>query len=226
MGQLAMSVPHASTVFERCGIDYCCGGSVTLRVACARSGVSLEEVLTLLEARSTVRDPTFVDWTREPLSRVVEHLVDTHHRYTREALRRATELLVKVRAAHRDRHPELDELQRVFAALAAELGPHLDSEEHTLFPAAVAWERDRSPPAGLPGSLRTLVSEHETAGALLTRMYTLTRGYALPHDACGRYAALYELLQGLQADLHRHIALESEVLFPRLLGGTQGPPTP
>jgi regulator of cell morphogenesis and NO signaling len=221
VGLLANTLPHAAGIFERCGIDYCCAGDVTLRVACARSGVSLEEVLGLLEARQEVRDPTFTDWTREPTPRVVEHLLESHHRYTREALRRATELLARVRAAHQARHPELEELQRVFDALTAELVPHLDREEQVLFPALLAWDRDPSapPPAGtLEGVVRGMVSEHDNVGALLTRMYTLTRGYALPADACGRFAALYELLQGLQADLHRHIALESEVLFRRVLG--------
>jgi regulator of cell morphogenesis and NO signaling len=222
---LAASVPGATRVFERAGIDYCCGGGLTLEDACATAGVSPGEMLVALQALEA-NDPTLggePDFGAMPLGEIVDHIVRTHHVFTREELARLEELLAKVRSKHEPNHSELADVGNAFNRLLLDLLPHMQKEERVLFPyigeLENAWRQNRpaAPPPFLTvkNPIRMMMLEHDAAGDYLREIRTATANFKIPDDACTSFRALYEGLEGLERDLHQHIHLENNVLFPR-----------
>ena len=222
--ELALENPAATRIFEKLHLDYCCGGNKTLRAACNAAGMSAEEVIRTLEAAARPVNPGR-DWSEETLAELMTHIRETHHRYTRDSMEGITALAAKVRQAHGGRHPELAEIQAAFAALAAELTTHLMKEEMVLFPYVERleeWSAAGDPILPPPfGSVRNPVSmmlrEHDNAGEALRELRRLTNGYRTPADACTTFQALYRALADLEADLHQHIHLENNILFPRAI---------
>jgi regulator of cell morphogenesis and NO signaling len=207
-------VPGAFRVFERHGIDFCCGGKVPLTEACATAHVPLDALLQALAAGSEPH-------TSEPPQGVmplIAHIIEQHHVFESAELRRLAPLADKVIRVHGGRHPELAEVGRLLGALTADLLPHMQKEEIVLFPAMRALERGEQGSAcfaTLAQPLSVMLAEHEQVGQLLRELTRVTDRYTPPANACGSYRALYEGLGELQADLHRHIYLENELLFPR-----------
>ncbi len=220
--ELALENPAATRVFERLHIDYCCGGARSLGEACRAAGVPVERVLEALEGDAAGSGERR-DWATAPLAELVEHIRNTHHMYTREAIERIPLLIEKVAAAHGANHPELRSVGMVFEGLAQELGTHLMKEEMVLFPyivrleeAALAGEPALPPPFGtVRNPVRMMEHEHDSAGAALAQLRSLTNGYTTPADGCASYQALYRALAEFEADLHQHIHLENNILFPR-----------
>ncbi len=222
--------PQTRQVFEEHGIDYCCGGGQTLAEAAKSRGLELQRLATALDA--ALQTPPGGDGAAEPdwyggsLRTLVDHIVQTHHAYLRKALPQLRLLTQKVLSAHGAHHGKmLQEVCDLCAALDAELSSHLLKEERVLFPAIAAIEdaarcaapAPQSPCGTVSNPIRQMEYEHESAGGVLTRLREATGGYAVPPDACPTFAALYEALQRLEADLHQHIHLENNVLFPRAL---------
>ncbi len=218
VGEIVALEPGRSRVFERLGIDYCCGGKKPLEAACREKGLEPDSVLRELLAEKPAGEGG-TDWTRAALARLVEHILSTHHLYLRREMPRLSVLSGKVREAHGERHPELSELARVFQDLRAELESHMFKEEQVLFPMVVALESSVTRPRFHCGSVENpmgvMVEEHEAAGRALSRMRELTHGYRTPEDGCNTYRALMDGLLELEGDLHRHISLENNILFPR-----------
>ncbi len=225
--EMALENPAATRVFEKLGIDYCCGGAQTLEHACRSAAVSVDQVAEALAAanRAASEAPDTADWQSEPLADLVAHIQTAHHRYTREEIARLGPLFDKVCSVHGRNHPELMELRAVFAGLAAELTTHLMKEEVVLFPYIVRLEEavaEKAPVLPPPfGTVRNPVAmmmhEHDGAGAALREMRRLSGGYAAPADACVSFQTLYHALAALESDLHRHIHLENNILFPRAI---------
>ena len=225
VGELAVEMPAATRVFEKLGIDYCCGGNRTLADACQAANVPLDQAVDSLEvadltARAARKDR---DWQAEPLSELIEHIKNTHHKYVREETARLTPLFEKVCTVHGQNHPELVRLRTTFAGLAQELAMHMMKEEMVLFPYIVRLEEaaeEKVPVVPPPfGSVRNPVAmmmhEHDTAGNALREMRQATNGYTAPSDACVSYQTLYKALADFESDLHQHIHLENNILFPR-----------
>ncbi len=143
---------------------------------------------------------------------LADHLVDTHHAYLWEEMPRLTALVDKITTVHGDRHPELAAIQRCYAAIRADLEPHLLKEEGVLFPLI------RQGNVALDGPISVMLAEHDHVGDLLVDLRTLTGGYAVPSDGCASYTACFAGLEALEADTHVHIHKENNVLFPRVLG--------
>lgn len=225
VGELALAIPGATRVFERLGIDYCCGGGRTLDEACQAAHVSIDQAEDSLAEASRVASATAParNWQAEPLSELLAHIQSTHHAFTREEIARLGPLFDKVCAVHGANHPELLRLREVFGSLAEELSTHLMKEEMVLFPyilrmeeAVVAKEPVLPPPFGsVRNPVAMMMSEHDGAGGALRDMREISGGYAAPPDACVSFRTLYEALAALEADLHQHIHLENNVLFPR-----------
>jgi regulator of cell morphogenesis and NO signaling len=223
---LALENPAAVRVFDELNIDYCCGGSKPLSEACAKAGISVDALLRHIEQAST-RFPASEDrdWNRAPLGELMQHIVNRHHAYLREALPQIGQVTRKVAAAHGERHSEVLNVEHLFRLLVQELEPHMMKEEQVLFPFVgqmeAALEQGQRAPAPFFGTvgnpIRAMVQEHEGAGELLRQLRNVTRDYRLPDDACTTYTALYNALQELEHDLHRHIHLENNILFPRAL---------
>jgi regulator of cell morphogenesis and NO signaling len=224
--EMAIKMPGAIKVFEQYGIDYCCGGAHSLNDACKAAQVPLDDVLTcLIELASGSDLHPAHDWQKESLGALVNHLLQTHHVFTRQELMRIAKQLDKVCAVHAQNHPELLRLRDLFNILKSDLIPHMIKEESVLFPYIKAIEAaqaaHRTPPTPFFNTVRNpvrmMMMEHDNAGELLRIIRTMTGNYTPPADACASFRALYEALQALEADLHQHIHLENNILFPRTL---------
>jgi regulator of cell morphogenesis and NO signaling len=224
--EVVLANPAATRVFEELGIDYCCGGEKPLQEACTAARRGIDEVLARLEAlQNGPLDVQEKDWQREPLTALAEHIVATHHAFVRSECPRIAALLNKVCGVHGANHPELLRVRDVFAGLTEELSAHLLKEEQVLFPYIVSAEKQAghglAAPASCFGTVRNpihmMMLEHDNAGNALRELRRLTNDYALPGEACVSYRTLFEALQAFEADLHRHIHLENNILFPRAI---------
>ena len=225
--ELAVENLAATRVFEKLGIDYCCGGNQSLEQACEKANISPDEVLDALDmAREEAHAAQLPhDWSAEPLSELIAHIKTTHHKYTRDETLRLTALLQKVCSVHGKNHPELFELQGIFSALVQELMTHLMKEEMVLFPYISRMEEaviQKEPVLPAPfGTVENPVAmmehEHDSAGNALRAIRKATRDFVAPADACVSYQTLYQALAAFEADLHQHIHLENNILFPRAI---------
>ncbi|HJQ34907.1 MAG TPA: iron-sulfur cluster repair di-iron protein [Pyrinomonadaceae bacterium] len=220
--ELALEVPNATRVFERLKIDYCCGGGRQISEACAAAGVPLERLSRMLD-EACAAPVEAQDFTAGPLSELIRHILDTHHVYTREESSRIQALLEKVCGKHGENHPELGQVRAAFLKLDADLQPHLFKEEQILFPYILRLEAARAgggmPPFAPFGTVnnpvRMMMFEHDTAGDLLREIRAAAHDFQPPADACMSFSALYRAIEDFEKDLHQHIHLENNVLFPR-----------
>jgi regulator of cell morphogenesis and NO signaling len=219
VGQIAAGLPASARVFEKHGIDYCCGGRIPVTEACRRLGIDIDSLLAEIDAVAQLpaEDPT--DWTVAPLPALIDHILATHHVYMKAQLPRLEAMLEKVLQAHGDRHGDtLRAVEAVFAPMKAELDGHLAKEEMILFPLIrrLADGRKEGFHCGsVQNPIRVMLYEHDSAGDGLAELRRLTGGYTPPAGACNTFRALYFELAELERDLHRHIHLENNVLFPR-----------
>lgn len=229
--EVAIKMPGATRVFEKLGIDYCCGGNRTLKEACHQANVSIDEVLSsLIENDRTSQPESSQDWQKETLTALANYILQTHHVFTRDELARLENLLNKVCSVHGQNHPELVRLNEIFTLLKDDLIPHMLKEEGVLFPYVKAIEtataNHQTKPMPFFGTVqnpvRMMMMEHDNAGELLRIMRTMTDNYTVPADACASFKALYEALAAFEADLHQHIHLENNILFPRTIALESG----
>jgi regulator of cell morphogenesis and NO signaling len=225
--ELALEHAGATRVFEKLGIDYCCGGKRSLEEACRAANLNIGEVLASVEQSSQPVMATQTDkdqnWHAVPLTALIAHIQNTHHKYTREEIARLGPLFEKVCSVHGSKHRELFEVYDSFKGLAQELGTHMMKEDMVLFPYTVRMEAARAENRSfLPapfGSVQNPVSmmehEHDSAGNALRAMKQASNGYSAPADSCISYQTLYRVLAEFEADLHQHIHLENNILFPR-----------
>jgi regulator of cell morphogenesis and NO signaling len=234
VGELAVEVPRAISLFEGLGIDYCCGGNRSLEEACSLSGVNTEQVIQTLEetlAAITLGESS-KDWNVAPLSELTSHIVTKHHGYVRTELARLEPLLEKVCSAHGQNHSELFTIQEFLHGLSQEMAMHMYKEENILFPyieqmeAAVNGRRPMPfPPFGtVRNPIQMMETEHEGAAEALRGMRKTSGNFSVPTDGCASYQALYKGLIDFEKDLHLHIHLENNVLFPRASAMEAGAP--
>jgi regulator of cell morphogenesis and NO signaling len=224
--ELALESSSATRVFEKLGIDYCCGGGKSLEEACVGANLSPEQVQRMLDdAAKDANVSVSRDWQREPLSELIAHINATHHKFVRQEVTRLVPLFEKVCGVHGKNHPELLHIQAIFHGLAQELTNHMMKEEMVLFPFVTrmeeAWiqgEPVLPPPFGtVANPVRMMEHEHDSAGEALRAMSAASNGYTAPEGACTSYQALYRALGEFEADLHQHIHLENNILFPRAI---------
>lgn len=229
--ELALESSSATRVFEKLGIDYCCGGNKPLEEACRAANLSAEDVQNALDAAQQESNSTAVrDWQREPLSELIVHINVTHHKFVRQEIARLGPLFEKVCGVHGKNHPELLHIQAVFRGLAQELTQHLMKEEMVLFPyivrmeeAVIQGEPALPPPFGTVANPVVMMEhEHDSAGDALRAIRVASNGYVAPEAACASYQALYRALAEFEADLHQHIHLENNILFPRAIAMERG----
>jgi regulator of cell morphogenesis and NO signaling len=223
---IVVANPAAARVFENAGIDYCCGGRRSLASACEVAGVSLERVAEMLaKAAETVAPEDQAAWSEAPLSALTAHIVERHHDYIRTETPRLRMLLDKVISRHGAAHPELAAIRDLFTAVADELATHMLKEEQVLFPylekmdAAVRAQLP-IPPAffgTVERPIANMIADHEDAGELTAKIRELSRGFMPAEGTCPTYRALYQGLEDFERDLHRHVHLENNILFPRAI---------
>ncbi|MBK5294430.1 MAG: iron-sulfur cluster repair di-iron protein [Acidobacteriia bacterium] len=222
VGQIAAENPAAARIFEKYKIDYCCGGAKSLALACAGSAISVNEVLAEVEQATRAAEDR--DWAHAGLAELADYIVAQHHTFLKNELPALASRIAKVIEAHATSHGDsLYPMAAAFQGLHSELSTHMLKEEMILFPLIKRMEEAELSGAALPwthcGSvnnpIRMMEQEHDNAGGALQTMRRVTEDYKLPADACPTYRALYEGLKALEADLHIHIHLENNILFPR-----------
>ena len=213
---------RTAAVFHEFGIDFCCGGRRTLAEACRERSLEPEAVLSALARSCSVPGiaPRFDEWSPETL---IGYIVGTHHAYVRQALPVLIAHTRKLAAAHGSRHPELHDVARLTQQVAGEMFSHMIKEEQILFPyiAAAAESADNGRPAprapfgSIENPIAMMEAEHDAAGAAMAEIRMLTGGFVPPADGCTTYRVTLLELEAFEQDLHTHVHLENNILFPR-----------
>lgn len=221
VGEIVAANPRRSVVFERFGIDYCCGGKRPLASACEEKQLEVSVVESEIASVDRQGGEPAVNWQDSSLTELADHIVATHHAYLRENLPRLLALSDKVNAAHGTRDPRYAQLRLHVHAVAEELQSHLLKEERILFPLIrtldTATEAFRSHCGTVANPIGVMEAEHDGAGGHLGAMRRLTDDFTPAADACNTTRALIAALADLEADLHAHIHKENNVLFPRAI---------
>jgi regulator of cell morphogenesis and NO signaling len=223
--EIALEQPSSIRVFEQFGIDYCCGGRKPLAEACTAGNLEIDAVIAALEAAAKTPDLECEDWAGKSLERLSTHIVTTHHAFVKRELPRLTILAEKVVNRHGARKTELPVIAATLAQLDKELTQHLAKEETVLFPYIADLERAVANSAAKPRScfgtvanpIAMMTQEHEGAGTLLAEIRRLSHDFTTPEDACPTFHAFYDGLREFEQDLHQHIHLENNILFPRAI---------
>lgn len=223
--EIALEEPSSIRVFEKFGIDYCCGGRKPLAEACEAGNLEVDTVIAALEAAAGTTGPQLKDWTTSSLQSLITHIVETHHAFVKEELLRLATLATRVVNRHGATRAELPAIQRALASLDEELTHHLAKEEAILFPYIVALENARNSGSQMPhgcfgtvaNPIAMMTQEHDAAGSILAEIRRLSNQFATPEGACPTYHAFYDGLREFEQDLHQHIHLENNILFPRAI---------
>lgn len=224
VGKIVAEDYRKAIVFRSYGIDFCCGGKVTLEQACLASGTDPSLILNELKVLD-MQQWELQDFNSMRIDELISHIVEKHHRYTQDTVEKLAPLVDKVARVHGDRHPELCEIQSLFRELAAELIPHMQKEEIVLFPAIQALINGASSPFNgvtIQDPISMMETEHDVAGAIMKEIRKLSNGFTLPKGACATYTVVYRVLEEFESDLHQHIHLENNILFPKVVETKEG----
>ncbi|MSU22450.1 MAG: iron-sulfur cluster repair di-iron protein [Opitutus sp.] len=221
VGNIVAAQPDLARLFERVGIDYCCGGKRTLAQACAGKGLDPAAFAVLLAAAAKLpaAGPT-VDARAMSLTALADHIEQTHHCYLKEELPALAEKADRVAGKHGGRDPRLLVVAETIRALAGEMFHHMAKEEQILFPLVRELERAgtvASHCGSIANPIRQMELEHDGAGAAVARLRELTDGFVPDAAACNTHRAMLAGFARLESDLHAHVHKENNVLFPRAL---------
>ncbi len=225
VGELVKLDFRAADVFSSYGIDFCCGGKISVAEACASSGCDEQKVINDLEALHHQAGSAAHDFDSWKIDFLSDYIINTHHQYVTKTIPQILPLAQKVAEVHGAHHSEVVVIYDLFQQLANELLMHMQKEEMVLFPyikKLVAAEsagscNDPSCFGTIASPISVMEQEHETAGIILKQLYRLSDGYSAPEDACNTYRVLYGKLKEFEDDLHRHIHLENNILFPKAI---------
>lgn len=223
IGQMVSADYRKADVFRKYGIDYCCGGKKTLEEACSKKGLDAQRIQQELDESAQQPSADYPDFSAWAPDVLVSHIVNKHHRYVMQSLPVLLELSAKVARKHGDNNPALPEIAHLVIELSSELQSHLMKEERILFPYIhhmAEAERGQGafnpPPFGtVENPLHVMEAEHESAGEIMAELRALSDDYTAPEDACTSYRVLFAKLAEFEADLHQHVHLENNILFPR-----------
>jgi regulator of cell morphogenesis and NO signaling len=221
---IALEEPATIRVFERYQLDYCCGGNRPLAEACAEKGIAVEDVVTSLERAAVGSADIQPGLEQATPTELIRYIIETHHAFIRAELPRLDFMAHKVAGKHGPNRPDVLMIERNLEQLGEELLSHLMKEESILFPYIEGLERSRNggeTPHACFGTvespIKMMIMEHEGAAALLEQMRTATNGFTPWEGACPTSAGLYFRMAEFERDLHRHVHLENNLLFPRAI---------
>ncbi len=230
IGSLVAANFKAASVFKKFGIDFCCKGNRTIAEACAGKKLDPQqveqEVMSVLESKES----SSIDYNTWPIDLLADYIEKTHHRYVTEKIPELLFFLEKLCRVHGERHPELFGIYKEFLASAEELSTHMKKEENILFPFIrqmvladkehVALEEPHFMTVRNP--IAMMMSEHEIEGGRFREISEMSNGYTPPADGCTTYRVAFEMLKDYEQDLHTHIHLENNILFPKAVKLEQG----
>jgi len=225
VGEFVAEDYRTAAVFQRYGIDFCCKGGRTIDEVCEQKNILVEELMDNLVKVSKLDDQSVTDFQSWPLDTLADYIENKHHKYILEktpALRQYFDKLCKVHGSH---HPELFEINEQFNASANELADHMQKEEIILFPYIrnMVEAQKNHDNAARPGfgtiqnPIQMMMEEHNVEGERFRKMSSLSEGYNPPADACSTYRVAYAMLKEFEGDLHLHIHLENNILFPKAI---------
>lgn len=219
IGEIVAQDFRAAWVFKEAGIDFCCGGKMSLEQACKEKGIDMMEIeskLSDLDLAPADAAHNFNAWDPGFLS---DYIMNTHHKYVLRSLPELVFYSEKIASVHGEKHPELIEVSSLFADINRELLQHLKNEEDVFFPAIKQYLRSGSDEsrAVIVEQIRKLSEEHEFAGGAMDKINSITMGYKVPSDGCNTYNVSFRLLEQFEDDLHVHVHLENNILFPKIL---------
>lgn len=222
LGQIAAKDLRKAEVFKKYGLDFCCGGKKTVKEACAEKGLDVtrvEQELQQAGKNPVSRALPYGEWSLDFLA---DYIVNTHHTYVTKTLPDLLAYADKVSKVHGGHHPELIAIKDLLDEINAELTVHMVKEERVLFPfikKLVASDKElQSELAGnIQSPIKMMEMEHEMVGKNLEQIRALSKNYTLPEDACASYSLLYRKLEEFEEDLHLHVHLENNILFPKAI---------
>ena len=219
IGDIVTQDFRAAEVFKKAGIDFCCGGSQSLEDACRDKKLDVAEIeseLSKLENSELVSSHRFNEWK---LDFLCDYIVNTHHQTVMKLLPQLTFYTQKIAEVHGDNHPELPEIANLFAQVDTELRQHLCNEEEVLFPSIreVLKTNSAESKATIISEITRMTGEHEFAGGAMDKINELSHRYAVPEDGCNTYRVAYKLLEQFEDDLHIHVHLENNILYPKAM---------
>lgn len=212
-------------VFKAAGIDFCCNGNRTIAAACGQKEIDVHVLIEKLEQAAAGTVQSGIDFKNWPLDLLADYIEKTHHRYVVQKIDEIKIFLDKVARVHGGRHPELIEIKELFDGCATALSQHMKKEEMILFPfirrlvqPGIAFEANRRPQFGtIENPISMMRHEHEAEGDRFRRIAELSQYYTPPEDACNTYKVSFAMLQEFEENLHEHIHLENNILFPRAI---------
>ncbi len=219
IGEIVTQDFRAAEIFKNAGIDFCCGGNKSLELACKEKNIDstvLETELAKLENTTVNALHNFNEWN---LDFLCDYIVNTHHKTVTRLLPQLTAYTLKIEQVHGAHHPELVEIARLFSQINTELLQHLKKEEEVLFPAIKELLKSNSPEtkATSISEITRMKGEHEFAGGTMDKINVLSDNYSVPDDGCNTYRVTYKLLEEFEDDLHIHVHLENNILYPKAL---------
>lgn len=214
---------RTAAIFTKHGIDFCCKGQRTIYEVCRKMAINKDLLLEELNAVLETKNDSAIDFSSWSLDSLIDYIVKTHHRFVEEKTPIILEYLEKLCSVHGSNHPELFEITELFKDSTEELAPHMKKEEMILFPfvkemmnATKSHGSIGQPPfETVKNPIAAMIHEHEHEGDRFRKIASLTNNYTPPEDACNTYRAAYSMLQEFEQDLHKHIHLESNILFPK-----------
>jgi len=214
---------RTAAIFTKYGIDFCCKGQRTIDEVCAKENINEPNLLNDLNAVLATKNDSEIDFNSWPLDLLIDYIEKTHHRFVEEKTPVILQFLDKLCSVHGSNHPELFEITELFKGSAEELEPHMKKEEMILFPfvkemmsATKSHGSIGQPIFGtVKNPISAMMNEHEHEGERFRKIASLTNNYTPPEDACNTYRVTYAMLQEFEQDLHKHIHLESNILFPK-----------
>ena len=224
LAQIVNNDYRTAAVLERYQLDFCCKGKRSLQKACAEGSVPVGNVLSDLEKLAVGSNFALSSrFGQLTLAQLCDYIVNMHHSYVRNEMPAIHQYLIKVASKHGDRHPELYTILELFTPVMEEMQQHMQKEELILFPRIKEVE-DLSSQGGshidaayLLAPIEAMETEHDHAGTALSSIRKLTNDFMIPVDACTTFRLLYHSLQAFEADLHQHVHLENNILFPKAL---------
>jgi len=224
LAQIVKNNHKAATVFEKYHLDFCCKGKRSLEQACTEQQLSLSQVTGDLENIFTKdNNRAAIDFEKMNLTQLSDYIVQTHHAYVKNEMPQIYAYLQKVSSKHGERHPELYKIFQTFAAVKEEMEGHMKKEELVLFPRIKELQKLADNENAqlqlnigyLQSPITVMEQEHDHAGNLLNDIRIFSNDYTPPQDACTTYRLSFAALKAFELDLHQHVHLENNILFPK-----------
>jgi regulator of cell morphogenesis and NO signaling len=219
IGEIVANDFRAASLFKNVGIDFCCGGNKSLSTACKEKGVDKSLFIQQLETLTQTPVNGTMNFKEWDLSFLSDYIVNTHHKFVLKNLPELIFYTQKIANVHGEHHPELIEVASLFSKINEELLQHLKNEEEVLFPAIKEAGKNASlqVKATIVSEITRMHGEHEFAGGAMDKINVLTNNYFIPEDACNTYRVSLKLLEQFEDDLHIHVHLENNILYPKVL---------